>query len=126
MVGFAVMRRTLFLMLGLAACGAGDIDASWAPIGPAQYAITDCRLSECYRAAAAACPYGYDKLGESNEVTGVSAGAMPFGGTAVGIHRDKTLRVQCRAPVFCDAAPCVYGYRCVVSHAYPGHNVCAI
>jgi hypothetical protein len=126
MVGFTVMRTTLLLMLGLIGC-AGDIDARWEPVGPAQFAITDCRMSECYRAAGAACPYGYDLIGNSSEVTGATAApATMFTGPAVRIHRDRTLLVQCKPPVWCDRDPCAYGYHCVVSHAYPGHNVCAI
>lgn len=124
MVEFAVMKRTL-LLLGLVACAEG-IDASWEPVGPAQFAITDCQMSECYRAAAAACPYGWEPIGNSSEVTGASVtGATMFTGAGVRIHRDRTLLVQCKPPVFCDRDPCAYGYRCVVSTHYPGHNVCA-
>lgn len=124
MVGFAVMKTTLLLMLGLVACEP-TIDANVVPIGPAQYAITGCGPSECYQGARATCPYGYDVLGESNEVTGVSAGPNIFGGASMGIHRDKMLRVQCKPPVFC-ADTCVFGFQCVPSKRYPGRNVCAI
>lgn len=124
MLGWLLMKA-LWLVLGLVGCADG-IDASWEPVGPAQVAITDCRMSECYRAAAAACPYGWDPIGNSSEVTGASVtGATMFTGAGVRIHRDRTLLVQCKPPTFCDRDACAYGYRCVVSQHYVGRRVCS-
>lgn len=126
MLGWSVMKATLVL-LGLVACGGESISANWDLVGPQQYAVSDCVYRECLRAARAACPYGYDQVGSSNDgASATSAPATMFTPAAVNVSRNKTIVVQCRPPVWCDAAACAYGYRCVVSRHYPGHNVCSL
>jgi len=120
------MKELLAAAMLLLGCEAGAIDATWKPVGPAQFAISECETVECLRAAAAACPYGYDQLSGTSEATSATVAPSPLGGTNLRIRRERTLLVQCKPPVFCDAAQCTYGYRCVVSHAYPGRNVCAL
>lgn len=126
MLCFAVMKAFL-LALCLVGCGA-DIDANVQPAGgPARYSITECGTGECYRAAAAVCPYGYDQVSSASQVTGVTATpATMFTAPGVSVHRERELMVQCKLPVYCDhGEACAFGFRCFASKRYPGHNVCA-